>query len=108
MYITTYDDGPAKTVETAPLQLRADAHRMGGDHYQIEATYPANASNASLLKKMMHAMLAERFGLMVHHEPNEVSGYALVVAKNGPKLEKSTATDPRMSTNLGRILSFCR
>ena len=50
-------------------------------------------------------MLAERFGLTVHHEPKEVSGYALVVAKNGPKLEKSTAADPRMSTNLGRSLS---
>jgi len=54
---------------------------------------------------MMQAMLAERFGLTVHHDPKVVSGYALVVAKNGPKLEKSTATDPRPSTNLGRSRS---
>jgi uncharacterized protein (TIGR03435 family) len=72
---------------------------MDGNHYQIEATYPANTSNAGRLK-MMRAMLIERFGLTVHHEPKEVSGYALVVAKNGPKLEKSTATEPGM--NLGR------
>jgi uncharacterized protein (TIGR03435 family) len=77
---------------------------MDDDHYQIETTYPANTSNAGRLR-MMQAMLAERFGLTVHHEPKEVSGYALVVAKNGPKLEKSTATDPRMSTNLGRSRS---
>jgi uncharacterized protein (TIGR03435 family) len=77
---------------------------MDGDHYQIEATYPANSSNAARLK-MMQAMLAERFGLTIHHEPKEVSGYALVVAKNGPKLEKSTGTELGMSTNLGRSRS---
>lgn len=75
---------------------------MDGDHYQIEATFAPGTSTADRAK-MMQAMLAERFGLTVHHEPKEVSGYALIVAKNGPKLEKSTATEPGM--NLGRSRS---
>ncbi len=72
---------------------------MDGDHYQIEATCPASASLADR-RKMMQALLADRFGLAVHGEPKEVSGYALVVAKNGHKLQTSTATEEGMM--LGR------
>jgi uncharacterized protein (TIGR03435 family) len=35
---------------------------------------------------MMQALLKERFGLAVHHESKSLPGYALVVAKNGFKL----------------------
>jgi uncharacterized protein (TIGR03435 family) len=75
---------------------------MDGDHYQIEATYPAGTSPADR-SKMMQSMLAERFGLKVHHEPRQVSGYALVIGKNGAKLEKSSAAEGGM--NLGRSRS---
>ncbi len=65
------------------------------DRYQIEATYPANTSPADRAR-MMQAMLAERFGLAVHHEPRGVSGYALVIAKKGHKLEQAAANVPGM------------
>ena len=35
---------------------------------------------------MVQSMLADRFNLKVHHETKELSVYALVIAKNGPKL----------------------
>src|SRR5262249_22752671 len=35
-------------------------------------------------------LLADRFQLKVHREAQEVSGYALIVAKNGPKIKAST------------------
>lgn len=38
---------------------------------------------------MLQAMLADRFGLKLHHEPKEMSMYALVVAKSGSKLKAS-------------------
>ena len=38
---------------------------------------------------MLQALLAERFQLKFHSEAKEVSGYALLVAKNGPKLKPS-------------------
>jgi uncharacterized protein (TIGR03435 family) len=42
-------------------------------------------------KKMLEKLLADRFQLKFHHEKKELSVYALVVAKNGPKLTKSEA-----------------
>jgi len=38
-------------------------------------------------------MLADRFGLKIHRVPVEVEGYALTVAKRGPKLTVSQPGD---------------
>jgi uncharacterized protein (TIGR03435 family) len=40
---------------------------------------------------MLQRLLAERFHLAVHRGTKEVSGYALIVAKGGPKLKESKA-----------------
>ena len=37
-------------------------------------------------RKMLQSLLTERFALAIHHETQEKPGYALVVARNGPKL----------------------
>jgi uncharacterized protein (TIGR03435 family) len=42
------------------------------------------------LKLMFRTLLAERFGLVLHREKRLLPAYALVVAKGGPKLQKST------------------
>jgi uncharacterized protein (TIGR03435 family) len=44
-------------------------------------------------KLMMQALLAERFRLVLHKESKEAPIYALVVAKNGPKLKEATAEE---------------
>jgi uncharacterized protein (TIGR03435 family) len=49
---------------------------------------------------MLQALLAERFGLAVHHEQREMQVAALVIAKNGPKLKES-APDPSAPANDG-------
>ena len=41
-------------------------------------------------RKMMQAMLAERFKLTVHHEQKELGKYDLVIAKGGVKLQPPT------------------
>jgi uncharacterized protein (TIGR03435 family) len=48
---------------------------------------------------MMQSMLADRFKLTLHHETKDLQLYALVVAKNGPKLHETTAPaiDPSAS-----------
>ncbi len=44
-------------------------------------------------KRMLQALLANRFKLAVHREPKELPGYALVIAKNGPKLHDAKPGD---------------
>lgn len=49
--------------------------------------------NSDQWKMMLRKLLADRFQLVFHHDKKELSVYAIVVAKNGPKLAKSQA-DP--------------
>jgi uncharacterized protein (TIGR03435 family) len=60
------------------------------DKYDIDATLSPEASQEQF-RLMLQNLLAERFGLKVHREKKEVPAYALVVAKNGPKLKESPA-----------------
>lgn len=41
------------------------------------------------LKPLLQQLLEQRFHLTVHHETKEIKGYAMVVAKGGPKLQAS-------------------
>lgn len=43
------------------------------------------------VRRMVQALLGERFHLRVSHRTSEIPVYALVVAKGGPKLKPSTA-----------------
>jgi uncharacterized protein (TIGR03435 family) len=43
---------------------------------------------------MWQNLLAERFGVVLHHESKEFQVEELVVAKGGPKLKESTEDDP--------------
>ena len=45
-------------------------------------------------RQMLRQLLEDRFGLKFHHENRDIAVYALVVAKGGPKLQKSTGLDP--------------
>jgi uncharacterized protein (TIGR03435 family) len=58
------------------------------DVVTIVATVPVGTSVGDF-RLMVQSLLAERFKLTVHRETKQVSGYALEVAKNGPKLKES-------------------
>ena len=45
-------------------------------------------------QKMLRSLLADRFKLEAHQETRELNVFALVVAKNGPKLDKSEEGAP--------------
>jgi uncharacterized protein (TIGR03435 family) len=49
-----------------------------------EAEDPA-MTTTDQLRRMLESMLADRFKVRMHREIREESGYALVIAKNGPK-----------------------
>jgi uncharacterized protein (TIGR03435 family) len=58
------------------------------DVITIVATVPVGTS-VSDFRLMVQSLLAERFQLTTHRSTKQVSGYALEVAKNGPKLKES-------------------
>ena len=79
----------------APLGMLIDLayhlgpqQRIGGpdwidsERFDIEAKIGSNSSGADL-RSMEQAMLADRFGLIVHHETRPIAVYALVVSKVG-------------------------
>ena len=70
---------------------------------QIEASFDITAKAegegrvpVAQFRKMFQTLLADRFQLRVHREMKDVPVYALVAAKNGPKL-KTSAADGKFS-----------
>lgn len=60
------------------------------DRFNVDARAedPAATTESQLLR-MLQLLLVERFQLKFHRETKDMAGFALVVAKNGPKLEKA-------------------
>ena len=52
-------------------------------------------------RRMLQALLADRFRLAVHRDTRAVQGYDLVVAENGPKLQQSLPGDAEAQ---GRVI----
>jgi uncharacterized protein (TIGR03435 family) len=77
---------------------------LDSEHYDIEAKpedSPADQDRKltpeerhAQLMLMLQSMLADRFKLTLHHDTKEMEVYALVVAKNGPKLHEAAVTPP--------------
>ena len=57
---------------------------------------------------MLQGLLAERFKLVVHHETRMLPGYALLVAKKGPKLTAAAPGDGRSTNSDDRHLEAQR
>ncbi len=55
------------------------------DRYDIEAV-AATPFKGEEFRTMLQSLLTERFGLVIHRETRDKAGYALVTARNGPKL----------------------
>ena len=55
---------------------------------EAKAEDPSKATQAQLLE-MLQSLLADRFKLKFHRENQEIPGFGLVVAKNGPKLQEA-------------------
>jgi bla regulator protein blaR1 len=85
------------------FQISGGPGWIDSERYDIEAKM--NESTIAALKKltpeqaieqrlMVQSLLAERFNLKVSHSSKELPIYALVVAKNGPKMAKSADAPP--------------
>ena len=61
---------------------------LDSDRYDIVGKVPAGVSDDQI-PAMLQSLLSERFKLTLHREKKETPVYALLVGKNGPKLEKA-------------------
>jgi len=87
-------DVDAKQIEGKPTWLDSDC-------YDIK-TKPEGGIKLTReqLRPLLQDLLQQRFHLAVHHETRLVPGYALVVAKSGPKLHLTKAeTTPNWRDN---------
>jgi uncharacterized protein (TIGR03435 family) len=76
---------------------------VNSESYNIEAKMDRSAADEmrkmseeerkAARQQMLQALLADRFGLTLHHETKDLPVYALVIAKNGPKLRKAKPGD---------------
>ena len=65
---------------------------VDADSWDIDAKIPAEFTRTrDTVPQMLQSLLADRFHLTIHREPAQISGFVLVVAKNGPKMESSDA-----------------
>jgi uncharacterized protein (TIGR03435 family) len=69
-------------------QFETTASWMVTKYYDLAAKVPEGATIEQVHIMLQH-LLAERFGLVVHHETRLLPGYRLVVAKGRAKLKKS-------------------
>jgi uncharacterized protein (TIGR03435 family) len=78
---------------------------LNTERYDIVGKAAGPVSDQRQFKLMMQSLLAERFHLVVHRENKETSVYALVVAKSGPKFQKSVGEGRPMMLGKGTLVA---
>jgi len=88
----------AYSISMLNLKTGPDWIQRGDLRFNVEAEAddPSKTTEQQLLA-MLQNMLVERFQLKFHYETSERAGFALLVAKNGPKLQPSQSAETRLS-----------
>jgi len=108
--------GSSRRITLSPELRKTMDPRAEWARYDIEAVaekeaIPANASQQVRMQKMrlmLQTLLVDRFKLRVSHETKEVPVYALVVGKNGPRLQKSAMDDAQCAAKRDDKLQIAR
>jgi uncharacterized protein (TIGR03435 family) len=90
----TYSNVTLRNVLTQAYKVK-DSQIVGHDwlkseRYDITAKLPEGATKEQI-PEMLQTLLAERFKLALHRETKVMPVYAIVAAKNGPKLHEAEA-----------------
>jgi uncharacterized protein (TIGR03435 family) len=88
---STLRDLIMNSYELDPHQIVGGPTWVATDEYDIDAVAADGAQASDQWNVMLQKLLADRFKLTFHREQREMSVYALVVGKAGPKLK---AADP--------------
>jgi uncharacterized protein (TIGR03435 family) len=82
----------------APYQLSGPSW-LANEKYDIDAKVPPGATREQT-SVMLQNLLAERFGLRVHRETRDFTGYELAIARSGPKLKEPEPPSPALAATL--------
>jgi len=84
-------------------QISGAPNWMNSERYDIDAKMDSSTADElrklseddrrEVRQRMLQALLADRFKLTIHRETKELPVYALVIAKNGPKLQEAKPGD---------------
>ncbi|MBZ5632250.1 MAG: TIGR03435 family protein [Acidobacteriia bacterium] len=90
--------------ERFDVMARPDRTTVDGPDDFAKMTDDQRKTMRDQITERLRALLADRFQLVAHKEMKEQPIYALVPAKNGPKLQetKETGTQQSLMTNRGR------
>ena len=90
----------AYEVENYPVT--GGAEWVQSEFYDIQAK-AGGTSTPRQIKSMLQALLAERFHLKLNRETKTMSGFALIVDKNGPKLPQPRTDVPQDSAGVVQL-----
>jgi uncharacterized protein (TIGR03435 family) len=93
LILIAYDLHSIGLIKNAPDWAMAGSERFT---IQAEADDPTKATEEQL-RGMLQTLLVDRFKLKFHREDKDMPGFAMVVAKNGPKLQEAKGDEVRMS-----------
>jgi uncharacterized protein (TIGR03435 family) len=80
--------------------LLAGPDWLESEHFDISAKYNPTIKDDDV-PPMLLSLLAERFKLAAHRETRQISGYAMVIGKNGSKLKPAVSPQPGFLTLAG-------
>lgn len=80
---------------------------IGTEKFEIVAKVPAGTTKEQF-GSMLQSLLADRFGLKLHHQTRRLMGYELKIGKNGHKLKPAVATPYIPDKNAGTLVFFDR
>lgn len=83
------------------FQISGGPGWIGSERYDINAK-AEGATTPEQLKPLIQALLKDRFKMEMHRDTKELPMYALVVGKNGPKLQESAGGGKGAMTRMGR------
>jgi uncharacterized protein (TIGR03435 family) len=81
-----------RAYDVESFQIAGAPGWIKSDHYDIIAKADDNLTSEQVAGPVLQTLLEDRFKLKIHRETKELPVYALTVAKNGLKLQKSSCT----------------
>jgi uncharacterized protein (TIGR03435 family) len=89
--------------DVRPHQISGGASWIDSEGFDIVAKAEAAEPTIEQFRGMMQKLLADRFQLTFHRETKEMPVYALVLAKNGPKLRVSDKDQTTIQGGRGQV-----